>query len=96
MHFVLNYINYHSIYKINALRNFQEKPRFLTFEEFENLNSNPFDGILAKTMRQLNVKLAFKVAKFLELPEKDIYIKYSIKKIKKIDVEDTKEANKVF
>ena len=81
---------------INALRNCQDKPRFITYEEFENLNSNLNDGVLKKTMRQLNFKLAFKIAKFLGLPEKDIYLKYAIKKIKKIDVEDTKEANEVF
>ena len=81
---------------INALRNCKDKPRFLTLDEFENLNLNPFDGVLARTMRQLNFKLAFKIAKFLGLPEKDIYIKYAIKKIKKIETEDTEEANKVF
>ena len=80
---------------INAFRNCQDKPRFLTLEEYENLDLDS-DSILKKTMRQLNFKLAFKIAKFLGLPEKDIYLKYAIKKIKKIDVEDTKEANEVF
>ena len=32
---------------INALRNCKDKPRFLTLDEFENLNLNPFDGLLA-------------------------------------------------
>ena len=81
---------------INALRNFDKKPRFLTLEEYENINSDQTDGILKKTMRQLNFKLAFEIAKFLGLPEKDVYLKYAIKKIKKIDIEDTEEANKVY
>ena len=47
-------------------------------------------------MRQLNFKLAFEIAKFLGLPEKDVYLKFAIKKIKKIDIEDTEEVNKVY
>ena len=80
---------------INAFRNCQDKPRFLTLEEYENLDLDS-DSILKKTMRQLNFKLAFKIAKFLGLPEKDIYLKYALKKIKKIDVEDSEEINKVY
>ena len=81
---------------INALRNCDERPRFLTLEEYENIDSDPTDTILKKTMRQLNFKLAFEIAKFLGLPEKDVYLKFAIKKIKKIDIEDTEEANKVY
>jgi len=81
---------------INALRNCEERPRFLTLEEYENINSDPIDTILKKTMRQLNFKLAFEIAKFLGLPEKDVYLKFAIKKIKKIDIEDTEEVNKVY
>ena len=80
---------------INAFRNCQDKPRFLTLEEYEKLDLDS-DSILKKTMRQLNFKLAFKIAKFLGLPEKDIYLKYALKKIKKIDVEDSEEINKVY
>ena len=81
---------------INALRNFADKPRFLTLDEYESLISDSTDGILKKTMRQLNFKLAFEISKFLSLPERDIYLKYAIKKIKKIGIEDTDEANKVY
>lgn len=81
---------------INALRNFPDKPRFVTLDEYESLVSDATDGILKKTMRQLNFKLAFEISKFLGLPERDIYLKYAIKKIKKIGIEDTKEANQVY
>ena len=81
---------------INALRNCDEKPRFLTLEEYEDINLNHTDDILKKTMRILNFKLAFEISKFLGLPEKDVYFKYAIKKIKKIDIEDIEEANRVY
>ena len=81
---------------INALRNFKEKPRFLTLEEYQNLILDPTDNILKKTMRQLNFKLAFKIAKYLRLPEKDVYLKYAFKTIKKIEVEDDSEVNTAY
>ena len=81
---------------INALRNFKEKPRFLTLEEYQNLILDPTDNILKKTMRQLNFKLAFKIAKYLRLPEKDVYLKYAFKTIKKIEVEDDSEVNAAY
>ena len=82
---------------INALRNYEEMPRLLTLDEYDSLNSDSTDDkILKKTMRQLNFKLAFKISKFLGLPEKDIYLKYAITKIRKIDVEDTEEAEEVY
>ena len=81
---------------INAFRNFGEKPRFLTLEEYENLDSDLSDSIIQKTMRQLNFKFAFKIAKFLGLPEKDIYLKYALKKIKKIGIKTTDEINIIY
>ena len=81
---------------INAFRNFGEKPRFLTLEEYENLDSDLSDTIIQKTMRQLNFKFAFKIAKFLGLPEKDIYLKYALKKIKKIGIKTTDEVNIIY
>ena len=81
---------------INALRNVKEKPRFLTLEEYQNLILDPTDNILKKTMRQLNFKLAFKIAKYLRLPEKDVYLKYAFKTIKKIEVEDDSEVNTAY
>ena len=81
---------------INALRNFKEKPRFITLEEYNNINLDMNDNILQRTMRQLNFKLAFEIAKFLGLPEKDVYLKYAFKTIKKIDVEDNESVNEVY
>lgn len=81
---------------INALRNCEEKPRFLTLDEYESLISDPSDNILKKTMRQLNFKLAFEIAKFLGLPEKDVYMKYAITKIRKMNIETSEEANEVY
>ena len=60
------------------------------------MESEYSNNILEKTMRQLNFKLAFKIAKLLGLAEKDIYLKYALKKIKKIDVEDSKEDDSVY
>ena len=81
---------------INALRNFKEKPRFLTLEEYENLSLEPTDNIVKKTMRQLNFKLAFKIAKYLNFPEKDVYLKYAFKTIKKIVYDNDEEANAAY
>ena len=81
---------------INALRNYEKQSRFLTLEEYECLVSDSSDGILKKTMRQLNFKLAFEIAKFMGLPERDVYLKYAIKKIQKIEIEDSKEADEVY
>ena len=81
---------------INALRNYEKQSRFLTLEEYECLVSDSSDGILKKTMRQLNFKLAFEIAKFIGLPERDVYLKYAIKRIQKIEIEDSKEADEVY
>lgn len=81
---------------INTMKNFEEMPRFLTLEEYEALNSDQNDSILKKTMRQLNFKLAFKIAKYLGLPEKDVFLKFALTKIRKIEVEDTQESEKVY
>ena len=81
---------------VNALRNFDKKARFLTFDEYKSLQEDKTDSILKKTMRQLNFKLAFEIAKFLQLPERDVYLKYAIKKIKKVDALDKTEQNIVF
>ena len=79
---------------INALRNYEKQSRFLTLEEYKCLVSDSSDGILKKTMRQLNFKLAFQITKFLGLPEKEIYLKFAVKKIKKIGLETEELANK--
>ena len=81
---------------VNAMRNFADKPRFLTLEEYSSLESDETDNILKKTMRQLNFKLAFEIAKFFGFPERDVYLKYAIKKIKKIEGDDENNSNKVF
>ena len=81
---------------INAIRNFPEKARFLTLEEYNSLQSNLEDDILKKTMRQLNFKLAFQIAKFLGSPERDVYLKFAIKKIKKVDIQSQSEADEAF
>ena len=81
---------------VNAMRNFSDKPRFLTLEEYNSLQSDETDNLLKKTMRQLNFKLAFEIAKFFGFPERDVYLKYAIKKIKKVDATDQINSNKVF
>ena len=81
---------------INALRNFPKKPRFVTLEEYQCLISDSSDNIIKKTMRQLNFKLAFQITKFLGLPEKEIYLKFAVKKIKKIGLETEELANMVY
>ena len=59
---------------VNALRNFDEKSRFLTLDEYESLISDQTDDILKKTMRQLNFKLAFDIAKQLEVTVDELFI----------------------
>ena len=86
-----------SIRIINNMRNFPLKPRFITYEEYLNMDPDEPTGIIKKTMRQLNFKLAFQISKFLQIDEKNIYLKYAIAKIKKIPtISTTEEENLVY
>ena len=69
---------------INNMRNFPLKPRYLTYEEYLNMNPDIPSEIVDKTMRQLNFKLAFEICQFLGDDPKNVFLKFAIAKIKKI------------
>ena len=69
---------------INNMRNFPLKPRYLTYEEYLNMNPDIPREIVDKTMRQLNFKLAFEICQFLGDEPKNVFLKFAIAKIKKI------------
>ena len=69
---------------INHMRNFPLKPRYLTYEEYLNMNPDMPSEIVNKTMRQLNFKLAYEICHFLGDEPKNVLLKFAIAKIKKI------------
>ena len=69
---------------INNMRNFPLKPRYLTYEEYLNMKPDIPSEIVNKTMRQLNFKLAFEICQFLGDEPKNVFLKFAIAKIKKI------------
>ena len=82
---------------INNMRNFPLKPRYLTYEEYLNMNPEEPSEIVSKTMRQLNFKLAFEICQFLGDEPRKVFLKYAIAKIKKISNSvDVSQENLVY
>lgn len=82
---------------MNNMRNFPLKPRYLTYNEFLDMDPDTPSEIINKTMRQLNFKLAFEISKFLGDDDKNVFLKYSIAKIKKIPTTgDISQENDVY
>ena len=79
---------------INNLRNHETKPKFITFNEYKNLDP---EDLINKVMRYLNYGLAFEICRFLDYNEKDIYTKYAISCIKRLKYNyDSSEELKLF
>jgi hypothetical protein len=86
-----------SIRIINNMRNYPLKPRYLTYNEYLDMNPDLPIGIINKTMRQLNFKLAYEICKFLGDDEKVVFLRYAIAKIKKLpSLNDPAEENYVY
>ena len=86
-----------SIRIINNMRNYPLKPRYLTYNEYLDMNPDLPIGIINKTMRQLNFKLAHEICKFLGDDEKVVFLRYAIAKIKKLpSLNDPAEENYVY
>ena len=86
-----------SIRIINNMRNYPLKPRYLTYNEYLDMNPDLPIGIINKTMRQLNFKLAHEICKFLGDDEKIVFLRYAIAKIKKLpSLNDPAEENYVY
>ena len=85
---VFNFDRFNDICKsiriINNMRNDELKPRYLTYNEYLDMNPDIPNGIINKTMRQLNFKLAHEICKFLGEEDKNIFLRYAIDKIKKL------------
>ncbi len=79
---------------INNLRNHENKPRFITFNEYKNLDP---EDLINKIMRNINFSLAFEICKFLDYNENNIYQKYAVSCIKRIKHNfDTSEEIQLF
>lgn len=86
-----------SIRIINNMRNCPLKPRYLTYNEYLDMNPEFPIGIINKTIRQLNFKLAHEICKFLGDDEKVVFLRYAIAKIKKLPaLNDPTEENYVY
>ena len=86
-----------SIRIINNMRNYPLKPRYLTYKEYLDMNPDLPIGIINKTMRQLNFKLAHEICKFLGDDEKVVFLRFAIAKIKKLPpLDDPAEENHVY
>ena len=86
-----------SIRIINNMRNFPLKPRYLTYEEYLNMDPDDPNEIIKKTMRQLNFKLAHQISNFLQIDDKNVFLRYAICKIKKIPkIGSISEENLVY
>jgi hypothetical protein len=98
---VFNFDRFNDICKsiriINNMRNDKLKPRYLTYNEYLDMNPDFPNEIINKAMRQLNYKLAHEICKFLGDEEKHIFLRYAIAKIKKLPtISDLSAENKVY
>jgi hypothetical protein len=66
---------------INNLRNHEIKPKFITYNEYKQLEPN---DLINKVMRNLNFGMAFEICRSLDYDEKNVYLKYGISCIKKM------------
>ena len=95
---IFNYDKFLEICKdiriVNNLRNHESKPKFITFNEYKNLDP---EDLLNKVMRNLNFGMAFEICRFLDYNEKNIYQKYAIACAKRLKHSfDTSEEIKLF
>ena len=95
---IFNYDKFLEICKdiriVNNLRNHESKPKFITFNEYKNLDP---EDLLNKVMRNLNFGMAFEICHFLDYNEKNIYQKYAITCVRRLKHSfDTSEEIKLF
>lgn len=98
---VFNFERFNDICKsiriINNMRNYPLKPRYLTYMQYLDMNPDKPSGIVNKTMRQLNFKLAFDICKFFGDDDKNIFLRYAIAKIKKLpEISDPQKEINVY
>ena len=74
---------------VNNLRNHLKFPKFITFNEFKNMDSK---DLIQKLMRNLNFGMAFEICHFLDYSDKKVYQKFAIAKIKKASNKLDKEG----
>ena len=79
---------------VNNLRNDENKPRFITFNEYKNMDQ---EDLINRVMRNINFGMAFEICRFLDYNENMIYKKYAITCIRRlIHKYDTSEELKLF
>ena len=65
---------------VNNLRNHLKFPKYITFNEYKNMDSK---DLIQKLMRNLNFGMAFEICHFLDYSDKKVYQRFAIAKIKR-------------
>ena len=73
-----------SIRIINEMRNFNLKPRFLTYAEYLDLDPDSPSELINKTIRHLNFSLAFEISNFLGYEPENVYLRYAAANIERL------------
>ena len=79
---------------INTLRNLEDTPRFLTYEEYRNMDPDSGTEFIKKILRHNNYRFAFELCNFLGYETDKIYQRFCVANIKRI--KDDFDADYLF
>ena len=79
---------------INSLRNLSKTPRFLTYEEYRNMEPDSGTEFIKKILRHNNYPFAFELCNYLGYETDKIYQRFCVSNIKRI--EDDSQADYLF
>ena len=79
---------------INTIRNLPDTPRFLTYEEYRNMDPDSGNEFIKKILRHNNYNFAFELCNFLGYETDKIYQRFCVSNIKII--EDDFKADYLF
>ena len=79
---------------INSLRNLKKTPRFLTYEEYKDMNPDSPNEFLKLIMRYHNYSFAFELNTYLGYENEKIYQQFCAANIRRLS--DDNQADKIF
>ena len=79
---------------INSLRNLKTTPRFLTYEEYNDMNLLSPDDFMKMIMRYHDYKFAFELNNYLGYENEKIYLQFCIANIRRLS--DDNKAEQLF
>ena len=79
---------------INSMRNLNDTPRFLTYEEYRNMDPDSATEFIKKILRHNNYPFAFELCNFLGYETDKIYQRFCVSNIKRI--KDDFQADYLF